>query len=358
MELVHLESTGAPLRYTQASPPRWNPAPMASRRATAAQPADDDLVAKSPGMRRVIELADRIARSEATVLITGESGTGKERLARRIHESSKRRSGPFLALNCGALPENLLESELFGHKRGAFTGAASDHRGLFEAASGGTLFLDEIGETAPAMQVKLLRALQEQTVRPVGATRDVAVDARIVAATHRDLSAMVEAGTFRADLFYRLRVVPLEIPPLRDRPEDVLPLARQFIARVCAQNQCGPCSLRPRTLDLLVAYQWPGNVRELENAIERAVLLAEGQPAIEPADLPPEVRAERPKRSTKHGAALEIATLEDLERRHILATLEHFRGSRKETAEALGIGENTLWRRLTRYGVIKRREGP
>jgi two-component system response regulator HydG len=331
---------------------------MTSRRASPPHPhpAASELVAKSGGMRRVLELADRIAPSEATVLITGESGTGKERLARRIHERSKRRAGPFLAINCGALPENLLESELFGHKRGAFTGAASDHRGLFEAASGGTLFLDEIGETTPAMQVKLLRALQEHRVRPVGATKDIAVDARIVAATNRDLSAMVDAGSFRADLFYRLRVVPLEIPPLRERVEDILPLARQFIARVCTQNACGPCALRPKTLDLLVAYPWPGNVRELENAIERAVLLAEGQPTIEPSDLPPEVRGDKVKRPAKSNVRFDVATLDDVERRHILATLDHFGGNRKETAEALGIGENTLWRKLTRYGVIRKRE--
>ncbi len=310
-----------------------------------------DLVAKSAGMRRLLELADRIAPTEATILVTGESGTGKERLARRIHGHSKRARGPFLAINCGALPESLLESELFGHKRGAFTGAASDHRGLFDAAAAGTLFLDEIGEISLAVQVKLLRALQEHTVRPVGATKDIAVDVRIIAATNRDLAAMVEAGTFRADLYYRLRVVPLELPPLRERREDILPLAREFIARVCAQNHCGPCTLRPKTLDLLAAYHWPGNVRELENAIERAVLLAEGQPAIDPADLPPEVRSASTRSPTKGG----IASLEDVERRHILQTLDHFSGNRRKTAEALGIGENTLWRKLTRYGVVQPR---
>jgi tRNA A-37 threonylcarbamoyl transferase component Bud32 len=203
-------------------------------------------------------------------------------------------------------------------------------------------------ETTLAMQVKLLRAVQEHTVRPVGATKDIEVDTRLVAATNRDLAAMVDAGTFRADLFYRLRVVPLEIPPLRERLEGILPLARQFIARVCTQNQCGPCSLRPKTLDLLVAYSWPGNVRELENAIERAVLLAEGQPTIEPTDLPPEVRGITPKRTTKMATPSEVLTLEEVERRHILATLERLGGNRKETAAALGIGENTLWRKLTR----------
>jgi len=301
-------------------------------------------------MRRVLELATRVAPTEASVLITGESGTGKERIARHLHEHSKRSRGAFLAINCGALPETLLETELFGHVRGAFTGASTDKKGLFEAAGGGTLFLDEIGETTPPMQVKLLRALQEHTVRPVGSTRDLAVDARIIAATNRDLAKMVEAGSFRKDLYYRLRVVPLEIPPLRERRDDILPLARQFIGRVCALNHCGPCSLKPKTLDILVAYDWPGNVRELENAIERAVLLAEGQPAIQPGDLPPEVRG-GPTIATS-GA---IKTLDEVERQHILSTLERLGGNRKMTAKALRVGENTLWRKLTQYGMVKKR---
>ncbi len=191
------------------------------------------LVARSPAMGRVLELAHRAAQSGATVLITGESGTGKERLARFIHGESPRRAGPFVAVNCGALPEGLLESELFGHTKGAFTGATADRPGLFRAAAGGTLFLDEIGETTPATQVRLLRALQERVVRPVGANRDVPVDVRVVAATNRDLEEMVAEGAFRTDLYYRLRVVPLRVPPLRERPEDLLPLARQFIARTC-----------------------------------------------------------------------------------------------------------------------------
>ncbi|MBI2388589.1 MAG: sigma-54-dependent Fis family transcriptional regulator [Deltaproteobacteria bacterium] len=322
------------------------------------RPAPDssasELVAKSPSMRRVLALAERVAASDATVLITGESGTGTERLAGTILERSRRHGGAFLAVNCGALPEPLLESELFGHMRGAFTGATSDKKGLFEAAAGGTLFLDEIGETSQAMQVKLLRTLQEHTVRPVGAIKDVRVDTRIVAATHRDLARMVEAGAFRSDLFYRLRVVPLEIPALRERREDILPLARQFIARVCAENSCGPCTLRPKTLDLLLAYDWPGNVRELENAIERAVLLAEGQPSIEPSDLPPEIRGVEPREPPPRG---EVLTLAQAERRHILAVLERFGGNRKATAKALDIGENTLWRKLTSYGVVRTRRG-
>ncbi len=312
------------------------------------------LVAKSPAMRRVLELARRVAPTDATVLITGESGTGKELLAHFIQEQSKRSGGPLLAINCGALPESLLESELFGHTRGAFTGATSDKKGLFEAAAGGTLFLDEIGETSPAVQVKLLRALQEHAVRPVGATRDVRVDARIIAATNRDLEAMVEGGTFRKDLFYRIRVVVLEVPPLRERREEILLLARQFIARTCAEHSCGPCSLSPEALDLLMAHDWPGNVRELENAIERAVLLAEGRPKIEAADLPPEIRGPRAIRRSRSET---IPTLAEVERRHVLATLQHFDGNRTKTAKALGIGESTLWRKLKAYGAAGRARG-
>ncbi len=304
-------------------------------------------------MRRVLELARRAAPSEATILVTGESGSGKEVLARFIHEHSARSGGPFVAINCGALPESLLESELFGHLRGAFTGANRDEEGLFRAAAGGTLFLDEIAETSAAMQVRLLRALQERVVRPVGATRDWPVDVRVIAATNRDLAAMVAEGTFRQDLYYRLRVVPLEVPPLRERPDDLLPLARLFIGRTCRANRCGPCALSPDALDRLAAYPWPGNVRELENAIERAVVLAEGKPRIEVRDLPPEVRGAAAWVSPPNDGP--ILTLAEVERRHILATLERLGGNRRATARALGIGENTLWRRLKRWGLVRSR---
>lgn len=304
-------------------------------------------------MQRVLELAGRAARSEATVLVTGESGTGKERLARYIHERSQRRAGPFIAINCGALPEPLLESELFGHLKGAFTGASEETKGLFEAAAGGTLLLDEIGETSPGLQVRLLRALQERTVRPVGSATDVPVDVRIIAATNRDLEALVAEKKFRKDLYYRLHVVPLEVPPLRARPEDLLPLARTFIARTCTENSCGPCALSSEMLDLLLAYDWPGNVRELENAIERAVVLAEDQPTIRVSDLPAEIR-ERRTSDPQTNSAPNILTLAEIERRHILETLDRLAGNRKETARVLHIGENTLYRKLESYGVRKR----
>ncbi len=316
----------------------------------------EEIIARSEAMQHVLDLARRAAASEATVLITGESGTGKERVARHVHDLSARSAGPFIAINCGALPENLLESELFGHAKGAFTGASRERRGLFEAAGGGTLFLDEIGETSPPMQIRLLRALQERRVRPVGANEEVAVDVRVVAATNRDLGAMLSDGSFRTDLFYRLRVVPLELPPLRDRRDDILPLSRHFIARTCATNRCGPCSLSADVLDILHRYNWPGNVRELENAIERAVVLAEGQPDIRPIDLPPEVRGEvaAPIETADTPAPSDgrVLTLQEVERQHILSTLEHFGGHRRKTAEALGIGENTLWRRLKKWGLI------
>jgi transcriptional regulator with PAS, ATPase and Fis domain len=309
-------------------------------------------------MKRVLELAARAAASEATVLITGESGTGKERLARHLHDHSRGSAGPFVAVNCGALPEALLESELFGHTKGAFTGASADKKGLFEAAAGGTLFLDEIGETSLAMQVRLLRAVQERTVRPVGATQDVDVAVRLIAATNQDLAAMVEAKRFRQDLYYRLSVVPLTLPPLRLRRDDLLPLARQLIARTCAENSCGPCSLSSDVLDALTRYDWPGNVRELENAIERAVILAEGKPRIGVDDLPPEIRGRGSAPTTlgrdesRLGAVLPLAAVE---RRHILDTLERLGGNRQAAARALGIGENTLWRRLRSYGLVRAR---
>ena len=320
-------------------------------------PTGAEIVARSPAMRRVLELADRAAPTEATVLVTGESGTGKERLARYLHAHSRRGTGPFVAINCGALPENLLESELFGYVKGAFTGAAADRQGLFEAAAGGTLFLDEIGETTPNVQVRLLRALQERTVRPVGATKDVPTDVRIIAATNRDLEAMVADGSFRKDLYYRLRVVPLEVPPLRERAADLLPLAREFIGHTCSTNHCGPCALSSEVLDRLQEYPWPGNIRELENAIERAVILAEGQPRIEVGDLPPEIRGARPMPSSEPAEDAPILTLAEVERRHILLTLQRLGDNRKATAKALGIGENTLWRRLKRYGLVRTRGG-
>ncbi len=301
-------------------------------------------------MRRVLNLAERLAGVDVPVLLSGESGSGKEQVARFIHERSARRGGPFIPVNCGALPEHLLESELFGHVKGAFTGADRPHQGLFEAAAGGTLLLDEIGEVTLAVQVKLLRVLQDREVRPVGSSRSHRVDARILAATNRDLDEMVRARAFRKDLYYRLKVVSIEVPPLRSRREDILPLAYAFVRRGCDTYHCGPCSLSARALDRLLAYPWPGNVRELEHAMERAVVLAEGKPRIEEGDLPPEILTAGEVPPIDEG----LLPLAELERRHVLRVLARHGGSRKETARTLGIGTNTLWRKLRAYGVVGR----
>ncbi len=320
--------------------------------AITARPRVDDIVARSAAMRRVLDLAERVAVVDAPVLLTGESGCGKERIARHIHARSPRSSGPFIPVNCGALPEHLLESELFGHVKGAFTGADRDHHGLFEAAAGGTLLLDEVGEIPLTVQVKLLRVLQDREVRAVGASKSRKVDARIVAATNRDLDEMVRTRAFRKDLYYRLKVVSISVPPLRERREDILPLAHAFVRRGCEAYHCGPCSLSASALDHLLAYPWPGNVRELEHALERAVVLAEGKPRIEASDLPPEILTEG-EAPLDDGALLRLA---DVERRHILRVLAHHGGSRKDAAQTLGIGTNTLWRRLRAYGVAGRGE--
>ncbi|GAC1535582.1 MAG: hypothetical protein NVS2B9_00920 [Myxococcales bacterium] len=305
-------------------------------------------------MRNVLTLAQRIAQSDAPVLLTGESGVGKERIARYLHAASRRARGAYMAVNCAALPEQLLESELFGHARGAFTGADREKKGLFEAAAGGTLLLDEIGESSLAVQVKLLRVLQDHEIRRVGGTESKRIDVRIIAATNRDLAEMIRERAFRKDLYFRLKVLVIEVPPLRDRREDVLPLAHAFMRRGCATYHCGPCSLSPAALDHLLAYAWPGNVRELEHAMERAVVLAEGKPKIEAGDLPPEIAGAAAGRAADEGGS--VLPLAEVERRHILHALEKMGGNRKETARVLGIGANTLWRKLRQYGAPVHRE--
>jgi transcriptional regulator with PAS, ATPase and Fis domain len=300
-------------------------------------------------MQRVLELVDKLAQVDVTVLITGESGVGKERISRRIHDWSARASREFVAINCGALPEALLESELFGHVRGAFTGAVVDKKGLFEAARGGTIFLDEVGEMTAATQVKLLRVLQEREVRPVGATASIKVDARVVAATNRNLTEMVAAGSFRQDLYYRLKVVHVAVPPLRERREDILVLARTFVERASAAYGIPARPLSPDAAHLLVHHAWPGNVRELENAIEHAMVLAGEAPKLTLEHLPAELSGTGPVAISQLLA--QAVSLEELERRYILLTLERYEGSRIHTARALGIGTNTLWRKLKRWGI-------
>jgi DNA-binding NtrC family response regulator/predicted hydrocarbon binding protein len=303
-------------------------------------------VAKSRAMRDVLELAERVAGVDTTVLLTGESGTGKELVARLVHERSTRATGPFVGVNCGALPEPLLESELFGHVRGAFTGAVSDKKGLFEEANHGTLFLDEVAETPPAIQVKLLRTLQEREVRRVGATTAVRVDVRLLAATNKNLEEAVARREFRRDLYYRLNVINIPLPPLRERREDILPLARLFMDRYAKAQGKEIRAISAEALDLLTAYAWPGNVRELENAIERAVVLAT-RDRITVADLPPAVRSGEVAPAL--GELAEPRSLDELERRAILAALERHRGNRTRAAKELHISLHTLWRKLKAY---------
>ncbi len=312
------------------------------------------IIAKSRDMEKLLDLAQTVARVDTTVLINGESGVGKELLARFVHDESPRADGPFIAVNCGALPETLLESELFGHLKGSFTGADSNKAGLFEAARGGTLFLDEIGETSQATQVKLLRVLQEREIRPVGSTESTSIDVRIVAATNRDLDAMVHDREFRKDLYYRLKVVAVEIPPLRRRRVDILPLAREFLGIACHAFDVERKSLAPDAVDALTSHTWPGNVRELRNAIERAVVLAGDAPKVSKEHFPPEVR----DGSTERAQILfdEVLPMADLERRYMLQVLERFDGNRTHTARALGIGANTLWRKLKSWGIPPARE--
>jgi transcriptional regulator with PAS, ATPase and Fis domain len=311
---------------------------------TAAAIDASGLVTQSAAMQRVVDLARRVAKVDSTVLVTGPSGVGKERVARLIHAESLRAGGPFVAINCGAVPETLLESELFGHAKGAFTGAAQDRPGLFEAAHGGTLLLDEIGEVPPPMQVKLLRALQEREVRRVGENRNRAVDVRLLAATNRDLVAEVNAARFRQDLYYRLRVVEIRVPPLRERREDVLPLARTFLQEAAKRTRRKVTGLTPGAANQLVRYGWPGNVRELENAIERAVVLAAGS-RVDVDDLPEELGLALPAPY----APDDVRPLDEVERDYILAVLRANRGNKARAAEQLGIGIATLYRKVKQY---------
>jgi len=318
--------------------------------AQAARDAEEPLgiVAKSPPMRQLMDLARRVAKVDSTVLITGESGSGKERIARLIHDASTRSSGPFIAVNCGAISETLLESELFGHARGAFTGATQDRPGLFEAAHTGTLLLDEVGEISPGMQVKLLRALQEREIRRVGENKTRPVDVRILAATNRDLVNGVAGGAFRQDLYYRLKVVELRVPPLRERRDDILPLARVLLSCAALRMKRKIAGLSPDAADQLLRCAWPGNVRELQNAMERAVALARGS-SVELEDLPDEVRQVPLVRVATSGSA---RSLEQIEREYIVAVLELNGGNQTHTAEQLQIGSTTLYRKLKSYGMI------
>lgn len=296
----------------------------------------------------VMEIVSKVASANAPVLITGESGTGKELIARAIHFNSDRASEPFLAINCGAIPESLLESELFGHSRGAFTGATAAKRGIFRAARGGTVLLDEIGEMPTALQVKLLRAIEDRSVLPLGETEPLKFDARIIAATNRDAEAEVAAGRFREDLFYRLNVIEIRLPPLRERRSDIPALAKHFISRIAAANAAIEKPLNEKALAALMNYNWPGNVRELENALERAFLLSGDE--ITPDDLPSRIREAAAGREPI--SEDRRPTLEEIERRYILETLAAFNNDKAGAARSLGIDLSTLYRKLKRFEEI------
>ncbi len=319
------------------------------RRAVAGPGASPDLIGRSAAMRGVQDLIERIADAEATVLITGESGTGKEVVARALHERSRRKGGPFVAINCTAVPESLIESELFGHVRGAFTDARASRPGLFVEANGGTLLLDEIGELPLSVQPKLLRALQERRVRPVGGNAEVPFDARIVAATNRDLDAAVEERRFREDLYYRVNVLHVELPPVRARGSDVLLLAQRFLEDFAARAGKEVVGLSPAAAERLLAYSWPGNVREIQNCIERAVALTRYQ-EITVDDLPAKIREHRPSHVLVAGDdPSELVPLEEVERRYILRVLEAAGGNKTLAARILGLDRKTLHRKLDRW---------
>jgi two-component system response regulator HydG len=312
-----------------------------------------DIIGKSVGMRSVFDLVERVAPSTANILIQGESGTGKEVVARAIHSLGPRSKNPFIAINCTAIPEALLESELFGHAKGSFTGASGMKKGLIEEANGGTLFLDEIGDMSPALQAKLLRVIQERKIRPVGSNIFTSVDVRIIAATHKDLKAGIRAHSFREDLFYRLSVIPIHIPPLRERTEDIPLLAEHFLNKYALAN-AGGANPRVRSfskgaLAKLLRYRWQGNVRELENIVERAVVLARGA-VIEEGDLPdPEMaNAEQSFRNLSS----DFPTLSQLEERYVRLVLNKTEGRKDRAAQILGINRRTLYRKEREYGLV------
>jgi DNA-binding NtrC family response regulator len=314
------------------------------RDALASDASGHGIIGKSRALLDVVSLVQRVADTPATVLITGPSGSGKERIARALHEASRRREAPFVAVNAAAIPENLLESELFGYVRGSFTDARADKRGLFIEANGGTLFLDEIGDLPLALQAKILRVLQEREVRPIGAVKSVPIDARIVAATHQDLRKAIREGRFREDLFYRLAVIELAVPGLKDRPEDIMPLAEHFLRRAAARADRPVKGFSGAAARRMMTYAWPGNVRELENAVERAVALARDE-YISPDDLPPTLE-------TTHtpdifaSAAERLMTLDELQKGYVKHVLQRLGGNKVRAAAALGINRRTIQRWL------------
>ncbi|MBU1117306.1 MAG: sigma-54 dependent transcriptional regulator [Bacteroidetes bacterium] len=306
------------------------------------------IIGNSPPMQELLEMISYVAPTEATVLITGESGTGKELVAAELHRGSERHNGPFVRVNCAALAEGLLESELFGHEKGAFTGADKQREGKFVQASGGTLFLDEIGETSQAMQVKMLRVLQEHELQRVGGQETIRTDTRIIAATNRDLEEEVRLGNFREDLYYRLNVVTVAVPPLRDRGGDILLLVNHFVRKFSEKNRRVVTGVTPKCMALLASYRWPGNVRELENAIERGVILMRGEQLTE-KNLPLPIQKQEHRGKV---ASVQPISLEDVEKKQILKTLEDTKGNKSEAARRLGITRKTLQNKLHKYEEV------
>ena len=308
------------------------------------------IIGKSQKMKDLFDLLAQVAPTDATVLILGESGTGKELVANSIHHNSRRASQPFIKVSCAALPETLLESELFGHEKGAFTGAIARREGRFQLAHRGTIFLDEVGEMSAATQTKILRVLQEKEFEPLGGTRTVKVDVRVIAATNKDLASEVKEGRFREDLYYRLNVVPVSIPPLRTRKDDIPALAAHFLNFYREKNQKELKEVSPKALDLLIRYDWPGNIRELENCLERAVIMARGE-VIAPMDLPPQIQALSSEKGEPGVHFPSGISLQEAERALILKTLEDTGGNRSRAAEILGINRRTLQIKLKEYGI-------
>jgi two-component system response regulator PilR (NtrC family) len=332
-----------------------------------AAPAIEGLIGRSPKMVEVYKVISKVANVAGTVLITGESGTGKELVARTLHRHSDRAAKPFMAINCGAIPEQLLESELFGHVKGAFTGAIANKVGLFEVAHGGTLLLDEVAEMSLALQVKLLRVLQDRLFRRVGGTEDIGVDVRVIAATNKHLPDLIRKGTFREDLFYRLNVIPIHLPSLRERPEDIPLLVEGFVTRFCQQNRRPAKPVSEEAMALLARYSWPGNVRELENALERAIALEQSD-VLTAASLPEEIRAWQPTEATPAATLApptippEGLNLEDVvsqvERKLLLEALEKAGGVQTKAAQILGINFRSFRYRLKKYGLERPRGSP
>ncbi len=318
-------------------------------RRLSSMPKGRHPTAVSPEMNKLLSLCDTVALSDSVVLLSGESGTGKAEIASYLHAQGENADGPLLRINCGALPEALFNSELFGHEPGALPGAISAKTGLFEQARGGTLVLEEVGQMSPTSQVALLRAIQENEIWPTGANTPRAIDLRILATSSRDLGQLTQEGRFRNDLYYLLNVMNLEVPPLRLRTEDVLPLARHYLAEACARSEIEQKTLSPKVAEALVGHSWPGNLTELRNAMERAVILAGSKTKVEVDHLSPSLRSIRDEfAKVQHDQVLSMA---EIERRYVLEVLERYRGNRTRTAKALGIGANTLWRKLKGWGV-------